>query len=117
MKSFLNTFGNIKIIIAVAVIIAILIIGILVALNSNKDKTVKTIEQEPYEYFTMYSLDEKVGVIDKQGKTIIENKYTNIYIPNQSKDVFFCFTKTLLFIFFTLLSIKSAFSLHILLFR
>lgn len=84
--------GNIKIIIAVAVIIAILIIGILVALNSNKDKTVKTIEQEPYEYFTMYSLDEKVGVIDKQGKTIIENKYTNIYIPNQSKDVFFCFT-------------------------
>lgn len=40
----------------------------------------------------MYTLDEKVGVIDKTGKEIISPEYTSIYIPNQSKDVFICFT-------------------------
>ena len=83
--------GNVKIIISV--IVTILIITIIVIISKlNKNKIVEQIVQDPYEYFIMYSLDENVGIIDKEGKTIIENKYTNIYIPNQSKDVFFCFT-------------------------
>lgn len=83
--------GNIKIIVTITIIFLILIVGIVFVLNKNKNKSVETIKQDPYEYFAMYSLDGKVGVIDKEGNTIIENKYTNIYIPNQSKDVFFCF--------------------------
>ena len=87
-----NEFGNIKIIIAIVAAVIIIVAGLIIVLTSNKDKAVETIKQEPYEYFTMYSTDEKVGVINKEGKKIIENKYTHIYIPNQSKDVFFCFT-------------------------
>lgn len=84
--------GNTKIIVIAVVILIVLIIGIIIALNMNKKQAVETIKQDPYEYFTVYSLDNKVGVISKEGKTIIESKYTNIYIPNQSKDVFFCFS-------------------------
>lgn len=84
--------GNVRIVAIVVAIIIVLIIGIIVFINLTKNKAVETIKQEPYEYFSMYSLDDKVGVIDKNGKTIIENTYSNIYIPNQSKDVFFCFT-------------------------
>lgn len=83
--------GNLKIIIAVIVFVILLIIGIVVALNLTKNKTVETIEEEPYEYFTISTLDGKVGVIDKKGKQIIKPEYMHIYIPNQSKDVFVCF--------------------------
>ena len=82
---------NLKIIIVIVFAILIIAIGVLV-INTNKSHIVETIEEAPYEYFSMHSLDEKVGVIDKNGNTIIESKYTNIYIPNQSKDVFFCFS-------------------------
>lgn len=90
---FKEESGKIRIVSAViAIIVVIIILGIIVIININKDKAVETIQKEPYEYFNLYSLDEKVGVIDKEGNTIIESNYTNIYIPNPSKDVFFCFT-------------------------
>lgn len=79
-----------KIIIVVA--ICLIIISIIVILNVNKNKNVETIVQDEYEYFSIYTTDEKVGIIDRTGKQIIEPVYTNIYIPNQSKDVFVCFT-------------------------
>lgn len=85
-----NENGNLKIIIALIIAILVIIIGIVVFKVTSK-KTVETILQDPYEYFTMYTLDDKVGVIDKSGNEVIEAKYTSIYIPNQSKDVFFCF--------------------------
>lgn len=85
--------GNARIVSAIiAVIVVIIIVGIMTIIKINKNRAVETIQKEPYEYFNMYSLDEKVGVIDKKGNTIIESNYTNIYIPNPSKDVFFCFT-------------------------
>lgn len=89
---FKNENGNLKIIVAIVVLVIIVIIGILVVLNINKKKPVETIAQEPYEYFLMYTTNEKVGVIDKEGNKIIEPIYTSIYIPNQAKDVFVCFT-------------------------
>lgn len=87
-----NENGNIKIIAIVAVIIIAIIVGVvcIVKNNANKDKTVTEIKQDPYEYFAVYSLDGTVGVIDKTGKQLIDSKYTHIYIPNKSKDVFFC---------------------------
>lgn len=82
--------GKSKIILIILVLI-ILVVGVIIFLNLNKEKTVETIKQKPYEYFALYSSDGKVGIIDKEGNKIIENKYSQIYIPNQSKDVFFCF--------------------------
>lgn len=89
--NFKKEDGNLKIIIPVVAVILVIIIGLIV-FNVTKKKTVETIIQDPYEYFTMYTLDGKVGVVDRSGKEIIESKYTNIYIPNLSKDVFICFT-------------------------
>ena len=88
---FKNENGNVKIMIAVIIVLVAIIIGIVIFKMSTKDRTVAVIEQEPYEYFALYSLDEKVGIVDKKGKTLIEPEYTTIYIPNQSKEVFFCF--------------------------
>ena len=85
--------GNVKIIVTIIIILIAIIAGILIVRNLTKDRTVEIIEEEPYEYFPMYSLDEKVGVIDRNGKTLIKPEYSTIYIPNQSKDVFFCFTE------------------------
>ena len=82
--------GNLKILIAVIVIVLAIIIGIIIFRVSSK-KAIKTISQDSYEYFTLYTLDEKVGVVDREGKQIIEPKFSSIYIPNQSKDVFICF--------------------------
>ena len=88
---FKNEDGNVKIMIAVIVLLVAIILGIVIFKMSTKDRTVAVIKQDPYEYFALYSLDEKVGVVDRKGKTLIEPDYTTIYIPNQSKEVFFCF--------------------------
>lgn len=88
--NFRKDNGNIKIIIAVVIVVLIIIIS-MIMIKSLEKKPVEPIKKEPYEYFTLTSLDGKVGVIDKLGKKIIEPKYTTIYIPNQSKDIFICF--------------------------
>ena len=88
---FKNEDGNVKIMIVVIAILIAIIVGIIIFKASTKDRTVAVIEQEPYEYFALYSLNEKVGVVDKKGKVLINPEYTTIYIPNQAKEVFFCF--------------------------
>lgn len=88
---FKNENGNVKIMIAVIALLIAIIVGIIIFKVSTKDRTVSVIEEEPYEYFALYSLDEKVGVVDKKGNVLIKPEYTTIYIPNQSKEVFFCF--------------------------
>ncbi len=82
--------GNIRIIF---VVIMLIIIGILaVVLISNKDdKTNEITVSQKYEYFVMYAIDEKVGVVNKEGEIIVTPKYTQIYIPNPEKDVFICY--------------------------
>ncbi len=82
--------GNLKIIAIIAIIVIIIIVGIII-INTKKDKVVEIKNKEPYDYFILYSADENVGVIDKSGNVLIQPKYTDIYIPNQSKDVFFCY--------------------------
>ncbi len=83
--------GNLKLIVAIATVAVIIIIGVIIFCINNK-KPVETIAQDPYEYFVMYATNEKVGVIDKKGNEIIKPNYISIYIPNQAKDVFICFT-------------------------
>lgn len=86
-----NAKGNVKIILCIAVVILIIIIGIIVLKYAKKEENIQINKQEPYEYFNLYSADGTVGVIDKTGKVLIKSEYTEIYIPNQFKDVFFCF--------------------------
>ena len=83
--------GNVKIMIIIIALLIAIIIGIVIFKISSKNKTVAVIEEEPYEYFALYSLEEKVGIVDRKGKTLIKPDYTTIYIPNQAKEVFFCF--------------------------
>lgn len=83
--------GSIKAIAVIAIIILVFVIGIIATILNSMSRPVATIKEEPYEYFTLYALDEKVGVVNKKGEEIIESKYSTVYIPNQAKDVFFCF--------------------------
>ena len=82
--------GNIKIIIAIVLIVLLIIFGV-IFLKNPKTKNKEEIKKEPFEYFGLNSLDGKAGVIDKTGKILINTDYENIYIPNQSKDVFICY--------------------------
>lgn len=85
-----NENGNIKIYLAISIVIILCICFCIFFISRDKnivteDKIVK------YEYFLLYTTDEKVGVIDKKGEIIIKPEYTQIYIPNPEKDVFICF--------------------------
>ena len=83
---------NVKILIVLLVII-LAIISIVVAVRLNeKDDITHVSQKEVYEYFTMYTADDKVGVIDRKGNIIIEPEYLAVFIPNHEKDVFICYT-------------------------
>ena len=75
--------------IKVCVISVILVVIAIIIINVAKPKNkAEDIQEKVYEYFSLYTLDENAGVIDKNGKIIIEPKYLNVYIPNPSVDVF-----------------------------
>ena len=75
------------IIIAVIAVVLVLITTILV-INNNYNKRDYTIEKvKDYNYFVLVE-NNQYGVIDKNGKKIIDTKYDNIKIPNPSKGVF-----------------------------
>ena len=81
-----------KIIIVLIVILIVLAIFLSVVFMRNKDfSNNEQIPISKYKYFALYSKNEKVGVIDREGNTVLETKYTDIYIPNPTKDVFICF--------------------------
>lgn len=71
--------------IIIAIIAAIAVITIINEVQLNY--TVENISE--YNYFLLEE-NEKYGVIDKNGKVIIEAKYEAVQIPNQSKGVFVC---------------------------
>ena len=82
---------NIKVLVAILVII-IAIISIVVVIQLNEEDDISHISpKEAYEYFTMYTADDKVGVIDRKGNIVIEPEYIAVFIPNHEKDVFICY--------------------------
>ena len=91
--NFESEKGSAKVV--VVLIIALIIIVGIVALfirGSKKNNDEITKEEIPLNYFVLTSdEDELVGVVDREGNEIIKKAYTNIYIPNQSKDVFICY--------------------------
>ena len=77
------------------IIISIIIIsavGVFIAKKVIEDGKKYEIEKvDNYEYFTL-KVDNKYGVINKEGKQIINTEYTNVIIPNPQKPVFICYT-------------------------
>lgn len=77
------------------IIIAIIIIatvGFFIAKKVIEDGKKYEVEKiDNYEYFTL-KVDNKYGVINKEGKQIINTEYTNVIIPNPQKSVFICYT-------------------------
>lgn len=75
-----------------ALLLIIAILGIIKIVKNNKSIEVSSNETNiSYEYFVL-SVGDNLGVIDKNGNKIIEDKYQTILIPNPQKDVFFCYT-------------------------
>ena len=61
---------GIKIVITIIIIIAIITAIIIIVKNNKKYNLEKYVKPE-YKYFAVYSEDEKVGVVDKNGKLLI----------------------------------------------
>ena len=73
-------------------IIIIAAVGVFIAKKVIEDGKKYEIEKvDNYEYFTL-KVDNKYGVINKEGKQIINTEYTNVIIPNPQKAVFICYT-------------------------
>ena len=83
---------SVKVVIAVAVII-IAVIAVIIIINKKKIELEKYIQPE-YKYFAMYSVDGKVGVIDKSGNLLIKPEFLDVFIPNPEKPVFVCYTNS-----------------------
>lgn len=83
---------NLKKVIIIVIALIIIIVGLLTLKMSTKNEiSVEKVQKIPYEYFVLYSQSNNAGVVDKVGNILIEPKYTDIFIPNASKDVFFCY--------------------------
>lgn len=83
---------NVKSII-IAVVTLIMIIAVIVGVIIYKDVSDKEYELEKiekYSYFKLYQ-NEKYGVIDAKGNTLIPASYDVVNIPNPSKAVFVCY--------------------------
>lgn len=78
--------------IIIAIIFFVLIVSVIVIItNIRKKHTLTKYIKPEYNYFAMYSDEGMVGVINKEGKILIEPKYLDVYIPNSSIDVFICY--------------------------
>lgn len=77
-----------KIIIISIILVVILIIGICIYNNHKKQYEVEEVIEEKY---LISVIDEKVGVVDNNGNTVIQPQYDEIQIPNPSKPIFVCY--------------------------
>ena len=88
IKDFLKRNLKLVIIVIILIIIAVILLLFFGKKYYDEINVYKTLE---YNYFDMYSLDNKVGVVDKNGNIIINPEYVDIYIPNPEEAVFFCY--------------------------
>lgn len=86
----MNNKKSIIIAIIIVIIIIIATIGVIIYKNVN-DKSYELEKIEKYSYFKLYQ-NEKYGVIDAKGSTIINAQYDVINIPNPTKPVFICYS-------------------------
>lgn len=72
------------------VILLAVVLGIVIAVvNKNSDKGValQTINENDVKYYIL-RVNNKFGVIDKEGNVVVEPKYGDLVIPNPTRDVF-----------------------------
>ena len=71
-------------------LIIIIIVGLILIINNAKKES-KIVLQEitNYNYFVI-TVNGKSGVIDKEGKVIINPEYDSVQIPNPEKPIFVC---------------------------
>lgn len=76
----------------ICIVSIILIIGIILIININKNnkKYEYTIEKLGEANYFLLMKENKYGIIDKQGNIIIDPLYDIIEMPNPSKDIFIC---------------------------
>lgn len=80
-----------KKIILLILLIAICVITLVYIKNKSNTKYNYEIEKvAQYNYF-VYKNNDRFGVIDNTGNILVDAKYTNVIIPNPSKDVFICY--------------------------
>lgn len=77
----------VKIVIIVVIILAVAGTILYFVNQNNKKYSIEKIEE--YEYFLLKQED-KFGIIDKNGNTLITPNYTEIKIPNPQKPLFIC---------------------------
>ena len=89
MKKLVELLDKFKIQILGAIIIILLvpIVNITIA-NIRKNYKVEKVSKE--KYFVLIQED-KAGVINEKGETLIEPKYYEVRIPNPSKPIFVCY--------------------------
>lgn len=76
--------------ISIAVVVIIVIISLAISIYiPNKDKIKEEKEDTSINYSTIEE-DGKIGVVDQNGKEIIEPQYEKIIIPNEHRAVFMC---------------------------
>jgi len=75
-------------IILIIIVLTLIAIGIWMYIENNK-KEYNITEVSQYNYYKLYE-NNKYGVIDTSGNTIIEPIYDNVKIPNPEKAVFIC---------------------------
>ncbi len=81
-----------KIVICIVIILVLVVLAIFISkmvAKNNKEYEIVEISEKDYQYFQIYSND-KFGVANSEGKMVIENNYSDIIIPNPTKEVFFC---------------------------
>ena len=78
-----------KIIIPIAIIL--IVIALFILYKNKKSKVEYEIEKISIYNYVKYKVENKYGVLNRSGETIIEAKYTNIEIPNPEKDIFLCY--------------------------
>ena len=84
---------NKKIIVLIILLVITAIIAIVAIFAGNKSfNESSNYSEKDYKYFVLYAANGKVGVIDDKGEVLINPFYTDIYIPNQTRDVFVCFS-------------------------
>ena len=89
IKDFLKQ--NLKFVIIVLIVILIIVVAIIGLIGKKYYDEINVYRDIEYNYFGMYSIDDKVGVVDRNGNVVVEPEYADIYIPNPEEDVFFCY--------------------------
>lgn len=79
-----------KKIMIIVIAIILIIVGVFVFKSKSNKFNYEIPKITEYNYFILKD-NEKYGVIDKNGNTIIEANYTDVVIPNPEKDIFVCY--------------------------